>query len=208
MQNHFDLEAVTWDLDPSRVQRAEDIAHQLKAVIPDTSGKAAMELGCGTGLMSFYLQDHFNQVYLVDSSEGMIEVLVRKIEDQNMQHFHPVHADMFDAAERLPKVDAIYSLLTLHHIRDYKRAIRVSVDHLKPSGYLCVADLEKEDGSFHAHIPGYDLHNGFERHHIAEVMKDHGLKIIHNEICYIIESDKSGEMRQYPLFMIVGRLRS
>ncbi len=205
MNNHFDLEAVTWDLDPSRVKRAQSIARQLIQAIPDSKGMTAIEVGCGTGLMSFCLEDHFSKIALVDSSEGMINVLNEKIAKQEIEHFNTYHLDFLELPEEVPAVDVIYSLLTLHHIRDYRKALESSKDRLLAGGYLCVADLEKEDGSFHAHIPGYDLHNGFERDEIQQVMTDLGLKVIHNEICYVIESDKSGELRKFPLFMIIGK---
>lgn len=205
MNDHFDLEAVTWDLDPARVERAKNIAQQLITAILDSKGKTAMEVGCGTGLMSFCLEDHFKQIALVDSSKGMIDVLNEKIAKQEIAHFKTYHLDFLKLPEEVPAVDVIYSLLTLHHIRDYKKALEASKDRLLDGGYLCIADLEQEDGSFHAHIPGYDLHNGFERNHIRQVMTDLNLEVIHNEICYVIESDKSGELREFPLFMIIGK---
>lgn len=207
MNDHFDLEAVTWDMDPARVERAQNIADQLRAVIPDTEGKTAMEIGCGTGLMSFCLQDHFSKIALVDSSQGMIKVLEEKINNQRIDHFKTFHLDFLELPDDVPRVDAIYSLLTLHHIRDYRKALKASKGRLLPGGYLCIADLEKEDGSFHAHIPGYDLHNGFERDHICNILQDLALDIVHNEICYVIDSDKSGQLKSFPLFLIIGKMR-
>lgn len=205
MNDHFDTEAYTWDQDPTRLERARQVANHMIDAIPETAGKTGLEFGCGTGLMSFCLKDHLSHVALVDSSEGMIDVLNKKISQQKIDHFKTFHIDFLELPEEVPPVDVIYSLLTLHHIRDFHKALQVSYDRLLPGGYLVVADLEEEDGSFHAHLPDYDLHNGFDPELIGELMEGIGLEVVHNEPCFTIFSDKSGEEKAYPLFMAIGK---
>ncbi|NEI75067.1 class I SAM-dependent methyltransferase, partial [Rhizobium lusitanum] len=67
---NFDKYAKEWD-DEERINRAKIISEKIEKTIPMNKDYSVMEFGCGTGLISFNLQDKFGKITLVDSSEGM-----------------------------------------------------------------------------------------------------------------------------------------
>jgi hypothetical protein len=69
---------------------------------------------------------------------------------------------------------------------------------LERPGRLCIADLEKEDGSFHD--PGFDGHHGFDRSELAVQLEHAGFTSVRFSACY--EVPKRG--RHYPLFLAVA----
>ena len=79
--SEFDEKAATWDDDPSRVKRAEDIVVKLKSTIDLSQVKSAMEYGSGTGLMSFVLKEDIREIILMDDSVKMTKVARQKITD-------------------------------------------------------------------------------------------------------------------------------
>ena len=52
---------------------------------------------------------------------------------------------------RPERFDLVYTLMTLHHIPDTAKILGSFQALLQPGGVLCIADLDKEDGSFHSH---------------------------------------------------------
>jgi 2-polyprenyl-3-methyl-5-hydroxy-6-metoxy-1,4-benzoquinol methylase len=45
--------------------------------------------------------------------------------------------------------DLIMSAMALHHVKDTSTLINSFYEHLKPGAKAALADLDKEDGSFH-----------------------------------------------------------
>jgi len=62
-----------------------------------------------------------------------------------------VSAKLFDPMhDTLPEqFDLLFSSMLLHHIPDTLAFFQRCHPWLKPKGYLAVADLDREDGSFH-----------------------------------------------------------
>ena len=162
----FNLKAANWDNEPRRIERAAVIAHEMIADIPDIKGMAGFEYGCGTGLLSFNLRSKLGKIVLGDSSEGMLEVLKQKISQNNVTNMETLNIDL--EKDNLPdaEYDLIYTLMTLHHILDLDKVINEFYKALKPDGYLCIADLDQEDGTFHG--DGFIGHNGFNRDEIGQ----------------------------------------
>ena len=192
----FDTEARSWDLDPKKTERAKAFAKEILEFIQFPPGAKAMEFGCGTGILSFQLKSSISEITLVDTSEGMLEVLEEKIQASKLAHFHPLLVNLLE--EPLPNVrfDAIYTLMTMHHIRDIRSILDVFHQLLKPGAYFCMADLVKEDGSFH-NDPNFDGHNGFKHDELARLLQNAGFEEIKRE--------KEGKQEIYPLFMLIAR---
>ena len=53
--------------------------------LPAGAFSPVLEFGCGTGLLSFSLMDRIGTALLVDSSEGMIDIVRKKIADARAQ---------------------------------------------------------------------------------------------------------------------------
>jgi ubiquinone/menaquinone biosynthesis C-methylase UbiE len=200
----FDAEAKEWDLDPKKTERAVALANEILKNVQFPPDAKAMEFGCGTGILSVQMKDVFQEITLVDTSSGMIDVLKEKIEANKLDHFHPLLIDLL--TEPLPNVhfDVIYTLMTMHHIRDIETIISVFHRLLKPGAYFCMADLVKEDGSFH-NDPNFDGHNGFEHTELTQLMQDSGFEVIEYNIFYKINREKEGKHESYPLFLMIAR---
>lgn len=203
MENFNEL-ALTWDTEPRRLERAKVVAGEMISVMPDMSRLEGFEYGCGTGLLSFSLQHKLKKIWLGDSSEGMLKVLREKIDKYGITNMEPILVDL--TADELPeqRFDLIYTLMTLHHIIDTCSIIKTFHQLLRPKGYLCIADLDKEDGTFHGE--GFAGHNGFDRTELSHTLVAAGFEIISNKLCYDnIKKSSTGETMVYPIFLIVCR---
>ncbi len=196
--NTFDARAREWDRDPAKVERARSVAACLRREIALTPSMAALEYGCGTGLLSFFLQPHLGAITLADSSAGMLEVLAGKIAAARVKNMNPLRLDL--SVDPLPdgRFDIVYNLMVLHHIPDTAQILERFFALLNPGGWLAIADLDKEDGSFHT--TAFDGHKGFERHRMRRLLKQAGFSKIHFTTCY--EHVRDG--LRYPLFLAVA----
>jgi 2-polyprenyl-3-methyl-5-hydroxy-6-metoxy-1,4-benzoquinol methylase len=202
--NHFDHQAQNWDLDPAKVERAEIFAREINDFIKPAQKLHALEFGCGTGLLSYFLKDHFKTITLVDESKGMIEVLKEKIATENLSHFKPLQLDLFSEPLH-QEFDVVYTLMTLHHIHDTGKIIEIFHKLLRPGGHLCIADLVAEDGSFHSNHPGFDGHFGFDKQALELLLLQHGFITEYYHISFVIEKDFNGSQRKYPLFLLIAK---
>ena len=197
--SNFDAKAAGWDKDPVRVERANAVAIAICKQVKLSKKMKAFEYGCGTGLLSFALQPYLGPITLADSSAGMLDVLKEKIAASGASNMTPLKLDLI--ADPLPasRFDLLYTLLTLHHIHETDRVLHGFHALLKPGGLLCIADLDKEDGSFHVDSD-FDGYNGFERGELNELILKAGFASVRFSTCY--ESPKNG--RLYPMFLAVA----
>jgi ubiquinone/menaquinone biosynthesis C-methylase UbiE len=203
MSDYFDQRAKDWDANPDRVERARIVAQAIRQSVALTRKMSALEYGCGTGLLSFALHQDVGQITLADSSAGMLAVLREKIDSAKVGNLIPLQLDL--ATDPLPaeRFDLLYTLMTLHHIPDTDPVLASFHALLKPSGSLCIADLEQEDGSFHG--LGFDGHNGFDRARLAEKLAKIGFKNITSSIIYHVPKEVNGQPKAYPLFLLTAQ---
>ncbi|TCS74080.1 methyltransferase family protein [Sulfuritortus calidifontis] len=199
----FDSKARQWDGNPVFVERGRKIAQAIRARVPLDRTMRALDYGCGTGLLSFPLKEALGHITLKDSSAGMLEVLREKIAAQNVTNMTVRQADL--TAEPLPeeRYDLIYSAMTLHHIPDTAKILRVFHALLNPGGYLCIADLDQEDGSFHG--PEIEVHHGFDRANLAAQAEQAGFADIQFDTVFEIVKETGAGSRAYPVFLLTAR---
>ena len=201
----FDTKAKEWDNNPDKVKRAKTFAKEINNFIQPNKTLNALEFGCGTGLLSFELKDAFKTVTLVDTSEGMIEVLKEKIAHLNVANFKPVLADLLEEKKDISNIDVLYMLMTLHHINDIDKAFKVFYDIIKTNGYLCIADLVEEDGTFHGPELNFDGHEGFSKKELSTKLADYGFKMEYYSIPHTIEKQQANSIKKYPLFLMIAK---
>ena len=202
---HFDKEAQDWDNDPEKTERAIVFAKEINYFIKPDKTLNALEFGCGTGLLSFQLKDYFKTITLADNSEGMIKVLGEKIVKEGVENFKPLHIDSLESDLKINEYDVIYTLMTLHHIPDVNNIVKVFNSILKGGGYLCIADLVKEDGSFHSDHDNFNGHNGFDRNELKDILSNNGFNVEYYKICFEIVKDLDDKNKKYPLFLMIGK---
>ncbi len=199
----FDVRAKDWDSDPMKVERAQAVAETIRAALEIRPGMTALEYGCGTGLLSFFLRDDFASITLADTSAGMLEVLSDKIKAAQTATLHPVRLDLVSDPLPADRFDVTYSLMVLHHIPDTDGILRKFHQILNPGGWLVVADLDQEDGSYHPDGTT-NVHWGFEREALKRRVEAAGFAGVNFSTVYTIP--KNG--REYPVFLMTARRRN
>ena len=200
--SHFDLQAATWDDDPIKQERALAVARALRQQVPLSPTWWALEYGCGTGLLSFALHTDLGSMTLADAAPGMLAVLETKIAEAGLTHLHPLLLDLTRGPLPTERYDLIHTLMTLHHIADTDRLLRDFHTLLRPGGWLAIADLDWEDGSFHG--PGFTGHCGFDRTSLGEQIKAAGFDDVAFSTCYVMHKPTDQGVREYPLFLAVA----
>ena len=133
----------------------------------------------------------------------MITVLNEKIENSGIKNFNPLLLDVFDDNLNIGIFNVVYTLMTLHHIIDLNKILAIFNSLLKTDGYLCIADLVKENGSFHAQHPGFDGHNGFNKNELSVFLTHNGFNVEYYNICFEIEKELENDTKTYPLFLMI-----
>ena len=199
----FDARAATWDDDPTKVERARAIAAAVARAVPLAPSMSALEYGAGTGLLGFMLRDRLGELTLADVSDGMLEVAGRKIEASGDARVRAVKLDLL--ADPLPRAryDLVFSAMTLHHISDTAGILCAFRSILRTPGYLCVADLDREDGSFHG--AGFDGHLGFDRAELGAAARAAGFASASFTTAYEMQKTVGGGMRTFPIFLMVAQ---
>jgi hypothetical protein len=74
---------------------------------------------------------------------------------------------------------------------------------LNPGGYLAIADLYAEDGTFHSE--GFNGHLGFDVEHMADNLRSIGFGNIKYLQCYsIAKTNEEGIISEYPIFLLTA----
>jgi len=194
----FDARARTWD-DPQKIERAEAVAEAIRRSVPLMPTMCALEYGAGTGLLSFSLRDALGPITLADPSAGMREVAAGKIEAAGAADMRVVDLDLTRDPLPAEHYELIFSLMTLHHVPDVPKVLAAFHALLDGGGWLAVADLDGEDGSFHGE--GADVHHGFERGALRRMLEHAGFADVEISDCY--EMTKGD--RTYPVFLACAR---
>jgi tRNA (cmo5U34)-methyltransferase len=201
----FDKEAAQWDANPGRVKLANQIAD---AIIREGSldrSMNALDFGCGTGLVTLRIQPLVKSILGVDSSQGMLNILQEKIGALGMKNVRTQLVDFEKGGLVEGLFELIISSMTLHHITDTAALFRQLYGLLIPGGRLCIADLDKEDGSFHTDNTGV-FHFGFARDYLRRLLQEAGFKDIHDVTAAKVQRVGEGEgISEFPVFLIITR---
>lgn len=204
-KNEFDMKAKTWDSQPDRISRTQVFADAIIEEIPFDSSATAMEYGCGTGLLSFPLKDRFSKITLIDSSDGMLEVVKEKIAHDNIRNVEVIKADL---QESIPNVkttfSVIYNSMVLHHIDNIDSMLSIWYSLLSTPGYLYVIDLDLDKGLFHG--KDFKGHNGFDREELGKKVVNAGFTDVRFKTIYEMRKEgNDGFEHLFPLFLMVAK---
>lgn len=194
--NSFDSRAREWDTVPLHIERSEAIAAALVQMVPLNSSMKALEFGAGTGMLSFLLRDRLSEITLIDNSAEMIKVCEEKVAFYGTTHFRPLCLDL-EHTDIDQKFDIIFNQMVLHHITDVEAMLRKFYKLLNPGGFLVVADLYAEDGSFHG--PEVKVHHGFEPAQLIRTLEAQGFSDAKYQTCFVIKRDFG---KEYPVFLL------
>ena len=203
LTDYFDTLASSWDSNPEKVTRAEVTAKKIKEV-GFLSTKSLVDFGSGTGLLGVQLLDIFSKVTLVDSSRQMLDIAKDKIVAGNIPNIEIQCVQAL--SEVSAKHSAIATLMTLHHIDNIDQFFSQAFDKLEQDGILIIADLYKEDGSFHKHNPTYDGHNGFDINNLTTIAQNAEFDVLSVEKYFEIRQENFDGLKvSFPLFLFVAK---
>jgi len=192
----FDDRAKEWDKLDRRVKNAKSISEVILKNL-DLKDKKIVDIGVGTGLLSQFLSNEVNQIIGVDSSSNMLDEFVSK----KMYCLKtPLKIDLNNQKLSLSNIDGVVSSMTLHHIKDIKKLFINLYDILKKDGFIALADLDKEDGSFHSLNDGV-YHFGFDFNKLSSLAKKIGFKDIKVLSCGYIKKPQ----KDYEVKILIGR---
>ena len=196
-KDHFKDKAENWD--NGAVQKSTPVAifDAIQKKFSLTKEMEIMDFGVGTGLLGFLVAKKVKQVYGVDMSPSMLA----KLKEKNTPEcfIEPIEQDI--VKEPLSLVfDGIVSSMTLHHVENLEAFFRSIYKNLHKGGFIAIADLEKEDGTFHSDNTGV-YHFGFEAEELVQVVKKCGFKDVTIENVTTI----SKPQRDFGVFLLSAR---
>ena len=197
---NFDGFANNWDTE-RRTKRAKIIADEIAVTVNPKENSSAMEFGSGTGLISFNLKDNFSHITLIDTSKFMIDNLDFKIENSKINNMVTRQIDIIEN-DIDEKFDVIYSSMALHHIKDTNEILGKFYKLLNSEGFLCIVDLDEEDGSFHKNDADFEGHNGFNQEQLKQMLINIGFKDVEAHTFFKDKKMIDGEEIEYSLFIL------
>ena len=201
----FDKEAASWDEHPVRVKLAEDVAQAITKQVVLTSDMDVLDFGCGTGLLTLNLLPLVRSITGVDSSQGMLDILQMKIAKLQLNNLHPLLFDLDKDAPLTGNYDLIVSNMTLHHIKEVKSLLQQFYNITAAGGYLCLADLDLENGQFHADNTGV-FHFGFDRTTLRRLFTEVGFTDVRDcDAAEVLKPGDNGEMKRFSVFLLIGK---
>jgi ubiquinone/menaquinone biosynthesis C-methylase UbiE len=200
----FDKAAATWDQVPARVKLAADVGRAIAATVELDNTMDVLDFGCGTGLLTLWLQPHVRSVTGVDSSAGMIDALEDKIKSGGFANIKAHQLDLVQGDTLDEQYSLIVSSMVFHHIEEVEPVLRSLYAALAPGGNLCVADLDPDDGEFHDFTDGI-FHQGFDRTEFQALLCRIGfINVTSRTAATVTKPAKTGQMREFSVFLTVG----
>jgi tRNA (cmo5U34)-methyltransferase len=201
--NEFDNKASEWDKNPIHHERSAAIAKRLTEMAIIGHGMKALEYGAGTGILSFLLADRFSEITLMDSSPEMVKMITEKLSGSKTKNLFPLHHDLEQDEYNGDNFDFIFTQMVLHHVNDTTLLFEKFHSILNQGGYLAIADLYPEDGSFHGE--NFSGHKGFDVLDLQEELEEIGFSKITAEHCYTIKRPVGNSLKEYPVFLMIAQ---
>ena len=137
------------------------------------------------------------KIVAVDISEAMLNKLVSKPELHGKVEIVCQDIIHKPIAE---KFDLIMSAMAMHHVKDTPRLIQRFSEHLSPGAFIALADLDKEDGSFHPEDTEGIFHLGFKRNELQIILEKYGF----GGIRFLTAHTVNKEEKKYPIFLVTA----
>lgn len=197
MTDLFKEKSKDWDKHEMRRLLSSNISRAMIDNGDFTEGISVMDFGAGTGLIAGNIAKLVNKILAVDISEAMLEQLSKKEELKDKVEILCKDIVVEGIENRF---DRIVSAMALHHVENTALACQRFYEHLNDGGRLLLADLDKEDGSFHpAGIEGV-FHWGFERSDLKRILENSGFSNIRFETAMTL----SREDKEFPIFLVIA----
>lgn len=200
MTERFNEAAAEWDKKDTRQNIAQAVFQTITSRVALLNHMEILDFGCGTGLLGFKIAPLVRSVTGVDLSEKMLEQLDAK-NTSSLQITSLCRDIMEEPLEK--RFDGIVSSMAMHHVQDTAKLFETFHGHLKRDGFIAVADLEAEDGTFHSHGNEGVHHFGFEREKLRQTIEKAGFSNVRFHSAYSVAKEKG----EYPIFLVTATKR-
>lgn len=195
--DHFAHKSKSWDMNSKRVKNAKGIAELIVKNIKLDKSMELMDFGAGTGLLSYFIAPFVKKIVAVDNSPSMLVEFENKCDEFSCET-EVIEKDL--SSETLEReFDGIISSMTIHHLEDTSALFSKLYDMLNDGGFVAIADLDSEDGSFHSDNTGV-FHYGFDRHLLAQHAQEAGFK----DITFSLASTISKPHADFTVFLMTA----
>jgi len=179
----FAHKSKSWDMKSRRVESAKAVANLIANEVKLKKDMKLLDVGVGTGLLSFFLAPYVKEIVGVDNSASMLGEFKNKKENFECK-IRPLYVDI-TKDEINEKFDGVVSTMTLHHIKDIKDVFERFYKLLNNRGFMAIADLELEDGTFHSNNEGV-YHFGFDFEELKKIAKEVGFVDVKDKLAYVV----------------------
>ena len=197
MTDLFNEKAKDWDANKMRKVLSSAIGSSILEHVSLHDQMRVMDFGAGTGLISSQVAPLVKKIVAVDISEAMLNKLVSKPELHGKVEIVCQDIIHKPIAE---KFDLIMSAMAMHHVKDTPRLIQRFSEHLSPGAFIALADLDKEDGSFHPEDTEGIFHLGFKRNELQIILEKYGF----GGIRFLTAHTVNKEEKKYPIFLVTA----
>ena len=196
-KDFFGVKAKGYDKDAARVDNVTRIANSILKEITYQEKFNIMDFGSGTGLLLSKIAPYVNKITAIDISKSMNEVLESK-KDNIRCTVEVLEIDLSKTTMN-QQFDGIISSMTLHHIKDTKKIFKKFYNMLNSNGSIAIADLDKEDGTFHKEDTGV-FHFGFDRDELLKIVISIGFKKVKIQTVGFVEKSYG----KYSVFLLTA----
>lgn len=197
MVDYFSHKAKQYEQNKDRVDNVAAIAGAILEQVVVRPDMELVDFGSGTGLLLEQVAPHVKKITAIDVSPAMNEQLRAKVDRIACEIV--LDETNLEETEVDGVFDGIISSMTLHHIRDVGALLVTFHRMLKPGGFIALADLEAEDGTFHRENTGVH-HLGFEPDQMANWARAAGFNEVETSTVSVINKEE----RAYPVFLVSG----
>lgn len=197
MTDLFQEKAKNWDSNGRSLQLSSGIGDCIIKNVRLRSDMSILDFGAGTGLIASRLAAHVQKITAVDISESMLQKLQSKPE---LQGKVDVICQDITLKPLNQQFDLIVSAMAMHHVEDTDNMIKQFAAHLNPGGQVALADLDTEDGTFHAKGTSGVFHDGFDRRQFQSLLEKHGFASVRFDTALTYQS----EQKSYPIFLALA----
>jgi ubiquinone/menaquinone biosynthesis C-methylase UbiE len=133
--------ADSWD--HSAMPGLEKIAQAVVDEAQPVDGKTVLDLGSGSGQLTFQLADRAREVTAVDFSQPMLDRLAERARAEGIENVDTRQADLQSLELPPNSVDVIVTNYALHHLRHPEKArlLEKAAGWLKPGGRIVIGDM-------------------------------------------------------------------
>ena len=151
--------------------RSDAVAATIRRAVPEAAGLTGLDYGCGPGHIGVRLAGHFGKIILADADPAALAQAATAAAG-----LANTTTMVLDLARQTPpeglRADVVFSSLAWHHVTDLDRLLD-ALPVVAPGGRLIVAEMDPDDGAYHAEVPGFIGVDGFDRAELAARLARH-----------------------------------